>query len=95
MLNQPGSPNWLRINQLLAICHTASLERFPTPADTSPFGLAPAPIQLRLDGLTLDIGGTEPVNGWRYVRIGDQIHLIADGFYHHLTAAPAEWLESP
>lgn len=84
-----------RINQLLGICRTASLDRFPTPADLSPFGLDPAPIRLRLDGLTIDFGATDPLNGWRYVRIGKQIHLIADGFYHHLTAAPAEWLESP
>lgn len=84
-----------RINQLLGICRTASLERFPAPADLSPFGLDPAPIRLRLDGLIIDFGATDPVNGWRYVRIGKQIHLIADGFYHHLTAAPTEWLESP
>jgi hypothetical protein len=90
-----ATANHPRIAQLLGICRTASLDRFPTPADLSPFGLDPAPIRLRLDGLIIDFGTTDPINGWRYVRVGNQIHLIADGFYHHLTAAPGEWLESP
>jgi hypothetical protein len=84
-----------RVEQLLGICQTPSLERFVAPDDLSPFGLVPAHIQLQLDGLQLNIGSTDPINGWRYVQIGDQIHLIADGFYHHLTAPPEAWLETP
>ncbi|MGD8909671.1 MAG: hypothetical protein PVI92_10010 [Chromatiales bacterium] len=83
-----------RIAQLLGICTTPSLERFPAAADLTPFNLAPAPIRLRLDSLTLDFGTTDPLNGWRYVHMDKQVHLIADGFYHHLTAPPEAWLES-
>jgi hypothetical protein len=82
-----------RVEQLLGICDTPSLERFPAPADLTPFGLNPAPIRLTLDTLTLDFGTTDPLNGWRYVLIGKEIHLIADGFFHHLTAPPEDWLE--
>ncbi len=82
-----------RIEQLLGICTTPSLERFPAPEDLTPFGLDPATLRLQLDALTLDFGTTDPLNGWRYVLIGKEIHLIADGFYHHLTAAPEAWLE--
>ncbi len=84
-----------RITQLLGICDTPSLERFTAPSDLTPFGLDPAPTRVLLNGLTLEFGATDPVNGWRYVRIGKQIHLIADGFYHHLTAPLSAWQESP
>lgn len=94
-LSDTSLANADRVSQLLRICQTPSLERFDAPDDLSPFGLVPAPIQLRLDGLLLNIGTTDPINGWRYVKIGEQIHLIADGFYHHLTAPPEAWLESP
>lgn len=87
--------NGERIGQLLGICQTPSLERFAAPDSLSPYGLEPAAIQLQLNQLPLNIGTTDPINGWRYVQIGDQIHLIADGFYHHLTAPPEAWLESP
>jgi hypothetical protein len=84
-----------RVAQFLAICRTPSLDNFAIPDDLRPFGLDPAPIQVHLNGLTLHIGGTDPINGWRYVRIDQRIHLIADGFYHHLTAAPESWQEHP
>jgi hypothetical protein len=84
-----------RIAQLLRICDTPSLERFPAGDELAQFGLDPAPIRLRLDRVSLDIGAVDPLNGWRYVRIEERIHLIADGFYHHLTAPPEAWLETP
>lgn len=90
-----ASANQQRISQLLAICTTSSLDRFPLATDLTPFGLDPAPIRLRLNDTTLDIGNTDPLNGWRYIRTGETIHLIADGFYHHLTAPPEAWLEHP
>ena len=83
------------MEQFLGICQTPSLERFRAPSDLAPFNLNPAPILVQLDDLELSIGSTDPVNGWRYVQIGGLIHLIADGFYHHLTAPPEAWLETP
>jgi hypothetical protein len=91
-----GAPaNQERIRQLLGICATPSLESFAAPQDLTPFGLDPATIRLQLNGLTLDFGNTDPVNGWRYVHFEQQVLLIADGYYHHLTAPPAAWLASP
>jgi hypothetical protein len=84
-----------RVAQLLGICTTPSLERFTAPASLRPYGLDPAPIRLRLNDTTLDFGDNDPINGWRYVRIGNRVHLIADGFRHHLSAPPAGWLETP
>lgn len=84
-----------KVEQFLGICQTPSLERFVAPSDLSAFGLNPTRILLRLNGVELRIGNTDPINGWRYVQIGEHIHLIADGFYHHLSAPPEAWLETP
>lgn len=84
-----------RVVQLLGICRTPSLERFAAAGDLRPYGLDPPPIRLRLDGESLDFGATDPLHGWRYVRYRQRIHLIADGFYHHLSAAPEAWREIP
>lgn len=92
---QGGPARQERVEQLLGICGTPSLERFDASGDLRPYGLDPAPILLRLDDETLDFGATDPLHGWRYVRYRERIHLIADGFYHHLSAMPEAWREIP
>jgi hypothetical protein len=84
-----------RIGQLLKICQTPSLRRFPAPEELSAFGLAPAQIVMGLNEATLSFGSIDPINGWRYVLYGDQIHLIGDGFRHHLIAPAQAWLAQP
>lgn len=86
--------NTQRIEQLLGISTTLSLRRFPLPTERlGEFGLQPPAIRLWLNETELDFGTTDPLNGWRYVRQGDQVHLIGDGFYHHLTAGREAYLE--
>ncbi|MCU7906906.1 MAG: DUF4340 domain-containing protein [Candidatus Thiodiazotropha sp. (ex Epidulcina cf. delphinae)] len=91
--DQPA--NQSRVKQLLGISRTPSLRRFTAPDDLHPYGLAPAPIRLRLNGETLAFGNNDPINGWRYVLYQGEIHLIANGFHHHLSAPPNAWLERP
>ncbi|MES9946589.1 hypothetical protein [Candidatus Thiodiazotropha sp. CDECU1] len=88
--NQPADQT--RVGQLLKICQTPSLRRFAAPDDLAPYGLAPAPIVMRLNDSTLSFGNNDPVNGWRYVHHQGEVHLIADGFYHHLVAPAGDWL---
>ncbi|MCU7893070.1 MAG: DUF4340 domain-containing protein [Candidatus Thiodiazotropha sp. (ex Ustalcina ferruginea)] len=87
--------NQLRVKQLLGISQTPSLRRFAASDDLHPYGLAPPSIELKLNGEELAIGNNDPVNGWRYILYRDRIHLIADGFHHHLSAPPEAWLEIP
>jgi hypothetical protein len=82
-----------RIDQLLKICQTPSLTRFEAPNDLAPFGLAAPKIVLKLNDETLTFGSTDPVNGWRYVGYAGNIHLIADGFYHHLSIPAEAWVD--
>jgi hypothetical protein len=81
-----------RVGQLLKICGTPSLNRFEAPDDLSPYGLDPALLVMKLDDATLRFGSNDPLNGWRYVLYRGEVHLIADGFYHHLNAPPEAWL---
>jgi hypothetical protein len=86
--------NQQRIEQLLGICHTPSLQRFAAPGERlAEFGLAPPAIRLRLNDLELAFGGADPINGWRYVALDEQIHLIGDGFQHHLSAPARDFLK--
>ncbi|HEC15846.1 MAG TPA: hypothetical protein ENI99_04625 [Sedimenticola sp.] len=83
----------VRIGQLLGITTTRSFSRFAAPRDRlAEFGLAPPSIRLQLNDLELEIGGNEPLRFRRYVRIGDQIHLIGNGFHHHLMASAEDYV---
>ena len=88
--------NAARVRQLLGIAQTPSLQRFPAPPEgLQAFGLQPPQCRLWLNDLELAFGGNDPVNGWRYVMLGAQRHLIGDGFQHHLSAPPSAFLEHP
>lgn len=91
--DQPA--NTARIKQLLTITQTPSLHRFTAPQDLRPFGLSPAPLVLRLNQEPFIFGGNDPINGWRYVLYQGVIHLIGDGFHHHLNAPAKAWRENP
>ena len=82
-----------KLQALARIASTPSHRSFPAgQADLAELGLAPASLHLELDGLTLEIGGTEPIRRRRYVRLEGRIHLIADLFQHHLLAAAAAFV---
>jgi hypothetical protein len=84
-----------RIEQLLTISQTPSLSRFAAPADLKPFGLDKPKWVLQLNQEQFFFGNIEPLNGWRYVLHDGVIHLIGNGFQHHLAAPIAAWQEDP
>lgn len=84
---QAGVEDKAWIDHLLHIAELPSLQRFPVPANPAPFGLDRPGYRLRLDDVLLEWGGLEPLRRRRYVRVGNQIHLISDGYTHHLRAA--------
>ena len=90
---QPGLTS--RIEQLLTISQTPSLNRFPAPSDLSPFGLKNPAVVLQLNQERFSFGDIDPLNGWRYVLYNGMIHLIGNGYHHHLTAPLDAWLEHP
>jgi hypothetical protein len=84
-----------RIEQLLTIGQTPSLKHFSAPPDLKPFGLDLPSLTLQLNQEQFAFGGTDPLNGWRYVLHKGVIHLIGNGYQHHLTAPVEAWLEFP
>jgi hypothetical protein len=81
-----------KVDQLVQIASTPVFRTLPQSANPERLGLAPAPIRLTLDGLTLRFGDTDPIGQRRYVAIGNQIHLIDDGFQYHLLAPATDYL---
>lgn len=90
---QQGAANSNKIEQLLGITVTSSHSRFPLPKERlKEFGLDQPGIRLELNELVMEFGNNEPLHFRRYVRIDDQLHLISNGFHHHLTAGVNDYL---
>jgi hypothetical protein len=82
------------VDRLLEIADADSLQRFPAPAEgLAEFGLEPPQAILELDSTRIQMGSTNPINHHRYLRIGDNVHLIQDRFPHHLLAAAAAFVD--
>lgn len=81
--------NGERIAQLAGIVTTQVYRSLPEGSGAERLGLAADSPRLTLNGLALQFGDVDPIAQHRYVAIGEQIHLIRDGFQHHLTA-PAQ-----
>ena len=75
------------IHHLLHIAELPSLQQFPAPRDLHPFGLDEPRFRLQLNDILISWGSIEPLTRRRYVLVGDQVHLITDGYTHHLHPA--------
>jgi hypothetical protein len=82
-----------RIEALVRIAETQVLRSLPRSAGTERLGVKEDGLRLTLNGLALHFGDVDPVEQHRYVAIGEQVHLIGDGFYHHLTASAEDYVE--
>ena len=92
MMQSPiaGEANNQRVNELLGISQTKSHLSFPAEDEKlAEYGLKPPHIVLQLNELQLLFGDNDPVYQRRYVKVAGQIHLIDDGFQHHLLAQPS------
>ncbi|MDT8385639.1 MAG: DUF4340 domain-containing protein [Gammaproteobacteria bacterium] len=87
--------NQQRIDQLLQLPMAKSQARYPfTEIDADQLQLASPALTIRFDDTRFELGGTAPLDGSRYVRIGDTVHLFTDR-YSHLTRGPATDFISP
>jgi hypothetical protein len=82
-----------RIEQLVRIASTAVQRTLPGDEGLGRLGLDPPGARLLLDGLELRFGDLDPIGERRYVAVGDQVHLIDDGFQHHLIAPPEDYVD--
>jgi hypothetical protein len=82
-----------RITQLAGIAATQVYRSLPQGADREELGLNADSLRLTLNGLVLRFGDLDPIAQHRYVAVGDQVHLIGDGFYHHLIASAEDYVD--
>ncbi len=76
-------PDWLE--KVLHIAQLPSLQHFPLgDNDPADYGLQPAQYRLQLDGQSISFGGISPLSHLRYVQTGQTVHLVSDGYTHHL-----------
>lgn len=82
-----------RVRQVLALANAVSHTRYPrTGLDAAEVGLAPPRVTVHLDDTAFAFGAQEPLNHYRYVEVGDQVHLITDTLIHQLGERPADWV---
>ena len=74
--------NSFRIDTLLKLLENASHASYPVSGlDPGKYGLKEVDTSISFNDSTIDFGIVNPVNGYRYVRSGNNIHLIDDHFY--------------
>ena len=87
----PANP--FRIEPLLQLRRAVSRSNFPAVADAlHQYGLAEPEVWLMLDGERYAFGAVEPLNGYRYVRVGGVVHLITDRIHHYLLMSPYDFV---
>lgn len=80
------------LDKLLGLLAVPVERSFPAQsAALAELGLEPVKLRLRLDDLTLDFGGLDPLAQRRYVAAQGLVHLIDDRFQHLLIAPPIDW----
>lgn len=83
-----------RVAALLGLAAATVHDAFRAEGNNlSKFGLDPPKARVLLDEHELRFGDTDPLNGWRYVQYGPDVHLITDAYFHHLLATPAAFVD--
>ncbi len=91
-IEAPANP--LRIEQLLDITKSKSEVQYSMKdLKRAPFGLDKPLAILKLNDHVMMFGGTDPLSFRRYVEIGETLHLVSDGFSHHLTAQATDYVQ--
>jgi hypothetical protein len=79
--------NDFRINTLLKLLTTTSQADYAIDGlDLAKYGLEQPATTIRFNDTKIAFGISNPVNGLRYVRVGDRMHLIDDSFYPLLSS---------
>ncbi|NNL06867.1 MAG: DUF4340 domain-containing protein [Gammaproteobacteria bacterium] len=74
--------NSFRIDTLLKMLESSSHASYPvSDLDLDKYGLDEAATAISFNNRTIEFGIVNPVNGYRYVRSGNNVHLIDDHFY--------------
>ena len=79
--------NGFRIDTLLNMLDAVSHASYPAiDLDAGKYGLDDTNTSISFNNVTIDFGIVNPINNYRYVRIGDTVHLIDDHYYPLLSS---------
>lgn len=62
------------------------------PAKLAQYGLDPARVRLWINGTEFEFGDTEPLNNYRYVLSGGQVHVVSGLLFYRLAHRPYWWV---
>lgn len=83
-----------RVARILALAEMRSHARYPaSQIDDAELQLAPPRIVVTLGDTRFEFGGQEALNHYRYVRIGDWVHLVTDTVIHQLSDHPESFAD--
>jgi len=87
--------NDYKVASVLKLLETESVAQYNFAAlDPARFDLVSPTVSISFnDSLRLDFGNTEALHKQRYVRIGKQLHLIADYYYYQLVSNSTDYLD--
>jgi hypothetical protein len=69
----------VEVGAILELAGRGSQRRYPVAEmDLGGLGLDPAGWTVQLNDVRIELGGVEPIEARRYVRLGDNVHLIED-----------------
>lgn len=92
----PGvTVNDAKIDTLLSLAAAVSHARYDVAAvDAEQSGLNRPELQITLGDTRLLFGGTEPLNGRRYVQVGERVHLIVDRYSYLVRGDIASFVDT-
>lgn len=81
----PADP--FQVNAITRLAEQKVSRSYPvTDLDLAQVKLATPDITVKLDDVVLEFGAVDPLEGLRYVRVGDRVHLIEDLYQNQLEA---------
>lgn len=85
--------NRFRIEPLLQIRRAISHSSFSVVTTSlEQYELVQPAVVLQLDNERYAFGGVEVLNGYRYVMVGDTVHLLSDRIHNHLQMSPYDFV---
>jgi len=83
-----------QMSTVLALLQAVPVRSYPVKdLDLTQVGLDPVQTSAHFDSLALELGGTDAIDGLRYVRSGDTVYLVTDRYAHLLNAGVANFVQ--
>jgi hypothetical protein len=81
------SANEFRVQTVLRLAQAQSRGTFAADdKNLAQYGLDAPAARVKFNDTLVDFGGTEPIDGRRYVRVGARIHLVTDTYFYQVQA---------